>query len=590
MLASGYLFSALIVVPHLLTFPGAFGTANFLGAGLQSAGWLYISWRFGFPAAVICYALLKDGNHAENATQRSTVSEIRLSVIIATGLVCAVTWLVIAGNDYLPRLMLNETKFSPLAHYVSGIDLSVSVAALALLWTRRDSVLDQWLMVAVCALIAELALTVFVLEARFNLGFYTERLFEVVSSTVLLGAMLAELVPLYARHELSQGNLAARLEATQRLQEISTQLVGEEKTEGLYQKIVEAAASIMHSDFASLQMFNPLRGQLRLLASRGFNELAESSWKWVTTETKTTCGAALRMHQRVIVADVEDTPIIVGADRDLHLQNGVHAAQTTPLVSRTGHLVGMISTHWRHPYHPQEQDLISLDVLARQAADLIERSLTEEHTRLLVREVSHRAKNLLAVVQGIVQQTLGEGDSKAWEAALSARLAALAASQDLIVQSDWHGVEIAALIGSQLQHLGALVGTRIRSEGAPLRIAPFAAQTLGMAFYELATNAVKYGALSNATGSVCIQWSLTEASDPVFRLSWQERNGPAVEPRRRHGFGSDVTVQMVEHALDARVVLEYDPLGVSWRVSAPTATVLATTRNGLGNLQSGGDA
>src|SRR5690242_2092125 len=70
-LASGYLFSALIVVPHLLTFPGAFGTANFLGAGLQSAGWLYISWRFGFPAAVICYALLKDGNHAENATQRS---------------------------------------------------------------------------------------------------------------------------------------------------------------------------------------------------------------------------------------------------------------------------------------------------------------------------------------------------------------------------------------------------------------------------------------------------------------------------------------------------------------------------------------
>jgi two-component sensor histidine kinase len=135
---------------------------------------------------------------------------------------------------------------------------------------------------------------------------------------------------------------------------------------------------------------------------------------------------------------------------------------------------------------------------------------------------------LLAVVQGIVQQTLGEGDSKAWEAALSARLAAIAASQDLIVQSDWRGVEIAALIRSQLQHLGALVGTRIRSEGAPLRIAPFAAQTLGMAFYELATNAVKYGALSNATGSVCIQWSLTEASDPVFRLSWQERNGPAV--------------------------------------------------------------
>jgi GAF domain-containing protein len=102
----------------------------------------------------------------------------------------------------------------------------------------------------------------------------------------------------------------------------------------------------------------------------------------------------------VIVADVADSTIIVGADREAHLQHGVYAAQTTPLVSRTGHLVGMISTHWRHPYHPPEQDLASLDVLARQAADLIERSQTEDHTRFLAREVSHRAKNLLAGCPG----------------------------------------------------------------------------------------------------------------------------------------------------------------------------------------------
>lgn len=386
-----------------------------------------------------------------------------------------------------------------------------------------------------------------------------------------------------------QKSLAAQLNANQSLQQISTELVGEEKAAGLFQKIVNAATSIMHSDSASLQVFDRQRGQLELLACTGFSEDTKRHWKWVTKETKTTCGEALRTRRRVIVDDLENNTIVIGPERDMHLRNGIRAAQTTPLVSRTGHLVGMISTHWLNPHHPQELDLVMLDALARQAADLIERSLTEEHTRLLVREVSHRAKNLLAVVQGIVQQTLGEGDSRTWAAGLTARLAALAASQTLIVRSDWRGVELGALILSQLQYWGALVGTRIRQEGVPVRIAPAAAQTLGMSFYELATNAVKYGALSNATGTVSIQWWLTEDPDPSFCMSWEERDGPTVEAPRRLGFGNEVTVQMVEHALDAKVRLEYDPTGVRWRISAPAGTVLAGTQNEVGSLRIGGD-
>ena len=384
--------------------------------------------------------------------------------------------------------------------------------------------------------------------------------------------------------KLNQEKLGAQLQATQRLQEISTELMGEEKIDGLYKGIVDAATAIMHSDSASLQVYNPQRGgQLRLLVDTGFNDQARNYWRWVTTETKTTCGAALREHRQVIVPEIEDSLIVVDADREIYLQNGVHAAQTTPLVSRAGHLVGMISTHWRHPHNPNEQDLVLFDVLARQAADLIERTQTEEHTRVLGREVSHRAKNLLAVVQGIVQQTFDEQDLKA--AALSARLAALAASQDLIVQSDWRGVWLSDLIRSQLRHLDALVGTRIRFEGPPLRISPSAAQTLGMALFELATNAVKYGALSNARGTVSVQWFLVGESDSEFRLSWQEQDGPAVHSPGQSGFGTDVMVEMVEHALDAAVRLDYDPMGVSWRVSAPTKAVIAGTLNGLRSVQ-----
>jgi len=102
-----------------------------------------------------------------------------------------------------------------------------------------------------------------------------------------------------------------------------------------------------------------------------------------------------------------------------------------------------------------------------------------------------------------------------------------------------------------------------------------------MAFHELATNAVKYGALSNGAGNVSVRWALTDDSNPRLLLNWQESNGPAVISPIHRGFGTEVMVQMVEHALDADVALDYHPLGVRWRVSAPKATVIDGTRSGF---------
>jgi two-component sensor histidine kinase len=108
-----------------------------------------------------------------------------------------------------------------------------------------------------------------------------------------------------------------------------------------------------------------------------------------------------------------------------------------------------------------------------------------------------------------------------------------------------------------------------------------------MAFHELATNAVKYGALSNGTGNVTIRWALTDDSNPRLVLNWRESKGPAVASTRRRGFGTEVMVQMVEHALDADVALDFDRLGVHWRVSAPKATVIDGTRSGLTSFRIG---
>jgi len=373
---------------------------------------------------------------------------------------------------------------------------------------------------------------------------------------------------------LSQERLAKELAATRRLQEISSELLEERQVEGLYEKIVDAAASIMHSDFASMQMLHAERDELWLLAHRSFNREAADFWQRVTPKSATSCGFALNSGQRVIIADVEDNASVFGGDLQTCRQVGIRAMQSTPLMSRGGEILGMISTHWREPHRPAEQELQRVDILARQAADLIERSLAERRTRVLLREVSHRAKNILAIVQGIVRQTATQEDPKTFARDLSARIASLAKSHDLLAATDWKGVELAELVRSQVSHLRDLGGTRITCEGPSLQIAPRSAQAIGIAVHELATNALKFGALSNIEGCVAIQWNVSETSEPRLVMTWREQGGPAVASPQRRGFGATAMIRMIEHALDAEVALDYDPQGLRWTMDAPLAAVL----------------
>ncbi|HEX7072679.1 MAG TPA: HWE histidine kinase domain-containing protein [Hyphomicrobiaceae bacterium] len=203
-----------------------------------------------------------------------------------------------------------------------------------------------------------------------------------------------------------------------------------------------------------------------------------------------------------------------------------------------------------------------------------------EQNRFLLREVNHRAKNLLAVVQAVARQTAGENDPKVFAERFAARLSCLAACQDLLVRSNWRGVSAGELVRSQLAHFVGLVGTRILLDGPTLRLSAAAAQTIGMALHELATNAGKHGALSDAQGIVEVTWNLAGSDEaPEFVMCWHERNGPRVAPPERRGFGHTVIVRMVEHALDAAVSLEHDPAGLVWRMSAPAQLVLDPPSN-----------
>jgi PAS domain S-box-containing protein len=209
------------------------------------------------------------------------------------------------------------------------------------------------------------------------------------------------------RHRTDQA-AAAELADAKLLQSLSIQLIGEKDDAAIYDSMLDAAVAIMRSDFGSMQVLHPERGangELQLLTSRAFTPQAQALWQWVKPDSGTSCGEALRTGARVIVDDINTSPLTAGKEvqRD-YLENGIQAMQTTPLVSRTGKTLGMISTHWRKPHQPEERQLRLLDVLARQAADLVERFAAEAALR--DRESTLRAfYDNTPVYMGVVEPT-----------------------------------------------------------------------------------------------------------------------------------------------------------------------------------------
>lgn len=176
--------------------------------------------------------------------------------------------------------------------------------------------------------------------------------------------------------------LADELEAMKRLQELSTQSIQPNDGEVLYEAVLATAADLLDAEFGSLQRLDSEANELELLAHHGFTEAAESAWAQVTVEDATTCGMALQTEERVVVSDVEASELMAGTDdQEIYLQTGIRAVQTTPLVSRDGDVLGMLSTHWAEPHEPSERDRHLLDVLARQVADLMQQRSTIDALR-----------------------------------------------------------------------------------------------------------------------------------------------------------------------------------------------------------------
>jgi PAS domain S-box-containing protein len=485
----------------------------------------------------------------------------------------------------------------------------------------------------------------------------------------------------------AQGRLVSELAATQQLQKISTQLIQENDVGALYQQILNAAVGIMRSDFASMQMLYPERGELRLLAYKGFDPAAAAFWEWVSPGSGSTCGNAILTGERSIVVDVDLSELMAGSeDLEISRKTGIRAVQSTPLVSRTGRKLGVISTHWRKPHQPDEHDLRLLDVLARQAADLIDRKgaeqtaqrlvaivessqdaivskdldgtisswndgaarlfgytaeevigksililippdraneepdilnhirrgeriehyetvrrrkdgtlidislsvspvkdgsgkvigaskiarditdrkLAQERQELLIHEIHHRTKNIFSVVQAVIARSFADKSTvKEAEQAVFSRLHSLAQTHVMLIDNDWQGADIAEVVRTEMSPYA----DRTTIEGPTIVLNAKAAQNFALAVHELATNAAKYGALSNQSGRVHISWSVgTPNGHHQFIFRWQEHSGPPVSPPSRKGFGTTVLEQVMAEYFETPPLIEFAADGVRYAV------------------------
>ena len=180
----------------------------------------------------------------------------------------------------------------------------------------------------------------------------------------------------------SERRLAREAARAKTLQSISTRLIAESTPESLYAQILGAAMELMASDCASLQILAADHASLKLLAWKNFHLDSAAFWQRVEVGAGSTCSKALQDNERAVVADIEACEFMVGTeDQQEYRRSGIRAVQSTPLRSRSGRPLGMLSTHWRTPHTATEEDFTFFDVLARQAADLIERSLAEEALR-----------------------------------------------------------------------------------------------------------------------------------------------------------------------------------------------------------------
>jgi two-component system, chemotaxis family, CheB/CheR fusion protein len=486
--------------------------------------------------------------------------------------------------------------------------------------------------------------------------------------------------------------LSEELRAMARLQQLSTRIVEASQLEAPLSDILDAAIELLRADFGHIQLYDPDRRVLRTAVQRGFDEEVLRRIAEVGAGNTSASGIALSRDQQVIIEDVATGPAYTGVQEIARL-SGYRAVQATPLLTTSGKLVGMLSTHFREPRHFSAHDHRLIDICARQAADAInayqlqqflresearlrkvletdavgviffddtgtlidaneaflhmtgydrgqieareltwramtppefvetseaqmktldetgrigpyekqyiqrdgtrrwmlfagqriepnliveycldisDRKRAEQHLQLLTQELSHRVKNTLTVVAALASQTNGK-TVEAFREVFTGRLHALAQAHSILLGSQWREADLKLLVEQAMNPYRSAHRERISTQGPSIPLPPKQALGLSLILHELATNALKYGALSAEPGHLNISWQLRQnpAHNRTVRLRWEEHGGPAVQTPGNEGFGSRLILRATEGELGGEAELSYAAEGLTCRIEFP---------------------
>jgi two-component sensor histidine kinase len=374
--------------------------------------------------------------------------------------------------------------------------------------------------------------------------------------------------------------LTAKLQSIGLLYDLSSRLIASSTLEQTLDEILAAANALHGTTLGRVQLYDSAENYLEMVAQQGFASNVFDRIRTITPDDRFASARALHTRKMIVIPDIaldqEYAPYVGTA-----LKGGYRSMIAAPLISSGGEIIGVLSIYFPAPHKPSRREYRITELYARQAANIIarfraERALreTEETLRLANRELYHRSKNMLAVIQSIAGQTLRTTrDPEKFVEAFNGRLRAIDRAQSLLTGAGHHGVAIADLIREQAI-LDAETERRMKLSGPAIILEPQLALNLGLVFHELATNAWRFGALSVPQGRVTINWDNERRGDGrLLMLEWMETDGPPVSAPGAAGFGTALIDRVAKSAQDAEAGIRFDANGIvcTMRVPLPPA-------------------
>jgi PAS domain S-box-containing protein len=535
-LASGFVFSGLFAFVQTLAFPGAYAPAGLIGDGINSAGWLFQIWHTTFPIAVIVYTLSKDAGAAAIRSNPSTGVTIVVTIACVVTATAGLTLVVTTLAEYLPNQFETATEQTPFSRQVNVLLFLINGVAVVFLFRRKRTILDYWLVVTLLAWLPSLVVAMLFTVLRFTVGWYAARIYALCAGSALLFVLLAETMLLYARLAA-----AARIGA-QRQRELTATVAALEQSklslEQLNLWLDTALKNIAHG----LSMFD--KDQRLILCNDRYSEM------YGISHDQTRPGTTLRdILEARGVAHAEDCARAIRVPEpsyaEIKLSDGrTIAANYQPMPNG-----GWVAIH----------------------QDITERKQAEEHQQLLLSELDHRVRNVLARVAVVAMYTRqGSSSMDEFVRALDGRIQSMADAHALLSQNRWLGVGLSDLVRRQLAPYTTAANTVI--DGPDITLPAAATQAVAMVLQELVTNAVKYGALSTSHGQVTVSWDHQPDRDAGARLAiaWRETGGPPASAHSPSSYGTNLIRGLIPRELGGTVNLVFGPDGARCDIQIPS--------------------